>query len=327
MDNKMKRIDYFDTAKAYLIFLVVLGHILIVLNPQYDKLYFSVIQQFIYTFHMSAFFIIHGTLSNNEKWNKASVKDFIVKRIYSLIVPYLFFEIIGIIWRAVFTKQDLITGLYNMITVRCNTGADWFLVAMFLGSLLYLIYIKHPNRVFEIVSTVICFIIPMFEFENQLMIVIERGMLAYGFIMIGNFGKNLFQSEKTKSIMWMSASLLLTGAVAVFSLKFGGNDYYTCTVNNPITLVIGGISGTLLIIGISRILHCKMITNIGNHTLTIMGTHQLVIYAMPVLIPIMAGSSIVYGIELLVGIILFEMPVVYLIDKYLPFLVGRRIIK
>ena len=53
----------------------------------------------------------------------------------------------------------------------------------------------------------------------------------------------------------------------------------------------------------------------------------MVIYAMPVLIPIMAGSSIVYGIELLVGIILFEMPVVYLIDKYLPFLVGRRIIK
>lgn len=323
----MKRIDYFDTSKAYLIFLVVLGHILIVFNPQYDKLYFSVIQEFIYAFHMSAFFIIHGVLMNNEKWKSASVKDFIVKRIYSLIVPYLFFEIIGIVWKAFFAKQNLIKGIYNMVTVRCNTGADWFLVAMFIGSLLHLIYIKHPNRVFGIVSTVASFIVPMFIYGNQIMIVLGRGMLAYGFIMIGNFGKNLFQSEKTKSIMWMSASLLLTGAVAVFSLKFGGNDYYTCTVNNPITLVIGGISGTLLIIGISRILHCKMITNIGNHTLTIMGTHQLVIYAMPVLIPIMAGSSIVYGIELLVGIILFEMPVVYLIDKYLPFLVGRRIIK
>lgn len=323
----MKRIDYFDTSKAYLIFLVVLGHILIVLNPQYDKLYFSVIQEFIYAFHMSAFFIIHGVLMNNEKWKSASVKDFIVKRIYSLIVPYLFFEIIGIVWKAFFAKQDLIKGIYNMVTVRCNTGADWFLVAMFIGSLLHLIYIKHPNRVFGIVSTVASFIVPMFISGNQIMIVLGRGMLAYGFIMIGNFGKNLFQSEKTKSIMWMSASLLLTGAVAVFSLKFGGNDYYTCAVNNPITLVIGGISGTLLIIGISRILHCKMITNIGNHTLTIMGTHQLVIYAMPVLIPIMAGSSIVYGIELLVGIILFEMPVVYLIDKYLPFLVGRQIIK
>lgn len=103
--------------------------------------------------------------------------------------------------------------------------------------------------------------------------------------------------------------------------------FYTCTVNNPIILVVGGISGTVFILGISRILHCSMITNIGNHTLTIMGTHQLVIYLIPVFIPAFASESIMYGIILLAGIILFEIPIVYLIDKYLPFLVGRRIIK
>lgn len=327
VEIKMKRIDYFDTSKAYLIFLVVLGHILIVMNPQYDKLYFSVIQSFIYSFHMSAFFIIHGVLMNNEKWKNASVKDFVIKRIYSLIVPYLFFEVIGIVCMAVFAKQDLMTGLYNMVTVRCNIGADWFLVAMFVGSLLYLIYIKHPNRVFGIISTVVCFIVPMFMSENQILIVLGRGMLAYGFIMIGNAGKRLFQSEKSKSILWIVVSLALTGAVAIFNLKFGGNDFYTCTVNNPITLIVGGISGTVLILGISRILHCKVITNIGNHTLTIMGTHQLVIYFMPLLIPALETDSIVYGIFVLVGIILFEIPIVYLMDKYLPFLVGRRIVK
>lgn len=50
------RITYFDTAKAYLIVLVVIGHILIVLNPAYDKLYFRVIQEFICVFHMPAFY-------------------------------------------------------------------------------------------------------------------------------------------------------------------------------------------------------------------------------------------------------------------------------
>ena len=63
-----KRITYFDVAKVLLIILVVLGHILIILNPRYDKLFFSAIQAFIYTFHMPAFFIIHGTLFNNEKY-------------------------------------------------------------------------------------------------------------------------------------------------------------------------------------------------------------------------------------------------------------------
>lgn len=64
------RLAQFDTAKAYLILLVVAGHILIVLNPGYNKLYFTVVQAFIYVFHMPAFFIIHGVLFNNEKWKR-----------------------------------------------------------------------------------------------------------------------------------------------------------------------------------------------------------------------------------------------------------------
>ena len=321
--NMNERIEYFDVVKALLIILVVSGHVLIIINPGYDKLYFSAIQAFIYTFHMPAFFIIHGILFNNEKYKKICVKDFIAKRIYSLIIPYLFFEVIGIVWKAIFCKQRLSEGLYYLITIRCNVGADWFLIALFLGSLLFLLYVKYPNRVYGIVSAIVCFVLPMFLSGHQLTIVIGRGMLTYGFIMIGNLGKEWFRSEKTKSVLWLSTSLVITAIVAIISLKWAGNDFYTCTVDNPITLVIGGISGTLLILGISRILHCKMLTSIGNHTLTIMGTHQLVIYAMTVLIPTLYGGSIGGGILLLGAIVLFEIPVVLLIDRYLPFFVGK----
>ena len=51
----MKRLKYIDTAKGYLILLVVLAHVLIVLNPHYAKLYYTAPQAFIYTFHMPAF--------------------------------------------------------------------------------------------------------------------------------------------------------------------------------------------------------------------------------------------------------------------------------
>lgn len=44
------RVVYFDQAKAYLIILVMIGHILIVLNPGYEKLYLSAVQSFICTF-------------------------------------------------------------------------------------------------------------------------------------------------------------------------------------------------------------------------------------------------------------------------------------
>ena len=52
-----KRIQYFDQVKAYLIILVILGHVLNVINPGYAKMHFSVIQSFISAFHMPAFFI------------------------------------------------------------------------------------------------------------------------------------------------------------------------------------------------------------------------------------------------------------------------------
>lgn len=324
MEKKSTRIDYIDTAKAYLILLVVLGHILIVLNPGYDKIIFTLLQSFIYTFHMPAFFLIHGILFNGEKWKVIPAKEYVFKRIYSLIVPYLFFELLGIIWKAIFSNQPLINGLYNLITIRCNVGADWFLPAMFMGSMLFIIYVKHPQTVVGIISIVVCFILSMFMSEQQYLIVVGRALLAYGFIMIGYLGKSFFQSEKVRKFRYLIVSFLITVGVAVISLKWCGNDFYSCTVDNPVTFVIGGISGTVLILGVSRILHYKLFASIGKYTLIIMGTHQLVIYAFSALIPGLYGGSWGEGVCLLLIIAVFEIPVIYILDRFLPFFVGKK---
>ncbi|MCD8356566.1 MAG: acyltransferase family protein [Clostridia bacterium] len=318
-----ERFAYIDRAKAYLIFLVILGHVMIVMNPGYEKLYMVCIQEFIYIFHMAAFYVIHGIIFNNKKWQSIPTSQFIIKRAYSLLIPYLFFEMSGIVWRAIFQQQTLLMGFYNMVTIRCNVGADWFLPAMFVGNILFWIYIKHPNHIYGIVSIILSFVIPMFISENQFLTVIGRGLMAYGFIMIGHMGKKLFTSEKCKNFVWIATSLIITSIVAIIGIKFGSNDFYTCTVCNPITLVVGGVSGTILMLGISQILKGKWISIIGQHTLTIMGTHQLVIYAMSALVPSVYGS-ISKGILLFVIIIIFEIPVVYLIDRFLPFFAGRK---
>ena len=319
-----KRIEYLDLAKVYLIFLVILGHVLIVINPGYTKLHFSVIQSFISAFHMPAFFILHGILFNNEKWRKRPVKEFILKRAYTLIIPYLFFEIIGIIWKWILGAQDVLTGLHNMVTVRCNVGADWFLPAMFMGSLLYLIYVKFTNRIWCVVSILASFVLPMFMSGNQFLIIIGRGLLAYGFIMIGHIGKEFFQSEKTKNVLNIILAFVITGIMAVISLKWGNNDFYTCIINTPVVFLIGGGSGTYLIVGISRLFQCKVLSCIGRHTLTIMGTHQLFIYALSDVLLQNINQDVAVGIILLLIIIVLDIPVVFILDRYLPFLVGRK---
>ena len=304
--------------------LVVIGHVLITLNPWYNKLYYTAPQAFIYTFHMPAFFIIHGILFDVEKWQGRSMKEFFIRRFQTLMIPYCFFELIGMLWRIIFSGQSLWTGLYNLVTVRCNVGADWFLPAMFLGGLLFMTYVRHPSRIYGVASIVICFLLPMGMSGNQVLIVIGRGLLAYAFIMGGHLLRALFLSEKTKSIPWMALSLAVTAVVSILGLKFGGNDFYPCHVQNPVTFFSGGVSGTVLIMGLSRILQCKMITDyIGNHTLLIMGTHQLVIYAMTALVPGLYGGTIMHGLLLAVAILAFEIPVVWILDTKIGILTGK----
>lgn len=314
---KAKRLDYLDVSKAYLMIMVILGHILIVLNPDYSKQLHRVIQEYIYSFHMSAFYILHGITLNVYKW-RGQPAIFVKKRFVSLMLPYLFFELIGILWRYVFQKQTIAFGLNAMVTLRCNVGADWFLPAMFLGSLILLFYFVWPNRIWGLVSVAICVILPMFMSGNQLLIVLGRGMLAYAFIMIGILGKELFTSDNLGKVTLIPLFGILIGIVAIINIKFGGNDFYTCIVRNPITLVLGGVCGTLLMISFSRLVSTKWITTIGKHTLTLMGTHQLVIYAMTAMIPSIVGGNLLEGLLLLTIMIIFEIPVVYLIDNYIP---------
>lgn len=324
----MKRIDYIDTAKGYLMLAVILGHVLIVLNPDYSKLYFTSVQAFIYVFHMPAFFVIHGILFDIEKWSKRPLKEFIIKRLQTLIIPYVFFEVIGTFWRAIFYKQPLWTGIYNLITIRCNVGADWFLPAMFLGSLLFMIYVKHPNKIYAVFSTVICFLLPMIVSGHQLLIVAGRALLAYGFIMIGSLLKSLFLSEKIKRLSYIGVSLFITALSAIIGLKWGSNDFYTCSVTNPLIFAIGGISGTVLILGISQIANIRIVTNyIGKYTLSIMGTHQLAIYMMTAVAPALTGGSVISGLLLLVVIFVFEVPVVWFIERYFGRFTGRELKK
>lgn len=261
-------------------------------------------------------------LLNCEKWKAQPARKFIEKRWYSLIVPYLFFETVGIFWKMLFFHQNLWDGIWNLLSIRCNVGADWFLVAMFLGSLMVLVAVKVSNRVWSIVSTVACFLLPMHLSGQQIKIVIGRGLLAYGFIMLGAAGRKILQSERTGSVPWVAGSLTATALIAVIGLKWGGNDLYSCKISNPVTLVLGGLCGAAFILGVSRLTSNKIAAAVGRHTLTIMGTHQLVIYAMTELLPQLRNNDWC-GFVLFAVIFAAEIPAVYLIDRYLPFFVGR----
>lgn len=177
-----KRLEYIDNAKAILIFMVVLGHILNAANPHYSIRPYTYTQAFITSFHMPAFFLITGLLFKNEKWKEQSWGTFLLSRVRSLLIPYLFFETLAIVYlHFVLHSVTLADGLLRMVTFRCNVGADWFLPAMFLANMFYFVTVKYSNRYLWPVVAAVCFFCTWFLPSGHWWQVLCRGLFGMSF--------------------------------------------------------------------------------------------------------------------------------------------------
>ncbi|UKI56515.1 MAG: acyltransferase family protein [Treponema succinifaciens] len=81
-----ERTPLYDVAKGICIISVVLGHL-------------GIATRFVYFYHLPVFFFISGLFLNAEKY---SFKDFLLKKIKSLYVPYV---IISLLFAIIFDFQ------------------------------------------------------------------------------------------------------------------------------------------------------------------------------------------------------------------------------
>lgn len=311
-----ERIGYFDSAKAILITMVVVGHILNYANPDYSILPYTLAQSFITSFHMSAFFVISGILVDTEKWRERPCVDYIVRRIKSLIIPYFFFETIAILYKSFVLKSvSPIEGLKNAVTLKCNVGADWFLPAMFFASILFLGYIKlHKKTIWAAVAgtaMLLLYFMPVGHWQS----VLFQAALGFSFMVFGNILKRHLTSFTHLKV---TAAFILTAVCAAISLEFSiNNDYYRGILQCPPLCFVSGVCGTYFVLGIARYIQFKWVRFIGENSLVIMGTHQLVLYTVP------HNSSFVWIIGVFVLIAVIEVVIILITNKLCPFLIGK----
>lgn len=93
------RTAYIDTTRAILIFLVVLGHVLNYADPEYKVIPYILAREFFNSFHMPAFFVLSGMLTDLEKWRARPWTTYILHKAKTLLVPYLFFEVLAILYK------------------------------------------------------------------------------------------------------------------------------------------------------------------------------------------------------------------------------------
>lgn len=142
-------------------------------------------------------------------------------------------------------------------------------------------------------------------------------MVALFFINIGYYLYKVISKINFK----IYQILILIAISIIFSILNGHVDLWGVQFNNLPLYVFNSIIGSLLIIAIAKKINCsKVLEFLGQNTLIIMATHQLILQA------ILKSSLIKYlnNIMIIFIILLLEYPLIKIINKYLPFMLGKK---
>lgn len=201
----MKRTAYFDNAKAILIYLVVLGHLMSgYLN---DNRYLDTLYVVIYLFHMPAFILISGHFSRTIK-NKEDVK----KIGKTLLLPYIIFQIVYTFYYKNVFGDRIQFALFE------PRYALWFLLSMVMWKVMLWAFSCH--RVMIVVSIVLSLLVGYISEINE-WLSLSRTFFFFPFFLIGYYvDRENFAKMKNK---WNVRVASIFGGVLVFFVYVYGD--------------------------------------------------------------------------------------------------------
>lgn len=329
--NENKRLPYLDYARVFVAYLVIFGHLL----PNDDM----TIRPYIYAFHMPFFFLVSGLLHKYDgtvQWRKY---------VRILIVPFIFFNVVFFllkpilywngIWNApksfeYITFAELILQYLPMCTKRLITGIDaidgptWFLVALFWCKIFTDLLKKWP-----ILWVIYIALYIVFPLTHHGLIFLRQACQALPFYFIGfyfkqNCHKIQFFPICTKLFLFFltfGLSVLLTainGKVSLYATIYGKFPIYVSIWIFYLNAFLGAFSVLFLSSIFKESNHIK---KIAFALITILGAQFLFILSFRKW----------FGAELSVHYIWISLVILFgcvaihqLIEKYIPFILGKR---
>ncbi|EKO3778107.1 acyltransferase family protein [Vibrio metschnikovii] len=231
----MVRSSSVDTLKVILFLLVVLGHI----NTPFHN--------YIYAFHMPAFFFLSGFLMKNMRLDSTQ-KDFI-----NLIVPFLIFSILGIcielIKRIVLGREfpdfyRMLHGIYISFdsTVSYYGFVLWFLPVLFLVKILARVIINRINSrlILFILSSCTLYFFKDFNFSLPFFLGINKVIITLPFFIFGYLYKGVHARNGFLTIslsLIISLSIIYFFSTPYFDIGSSRVDYDGVSIFFPVFLV------------------------------------------------------------------------------------------
>lgn len=343
-----KRLSYFDLAKGFGILLVVLGHIEYISEG---------LRGYISSFHMPLFFVISGMLMAYKHDENAGYLFSIKKYAKGLLIPYMWFSILYVfidIFNLFIHAIDVRTFIINIISSLTLYGVSvlWFLPALFIGESGAVLLIGKLKKAYYTLP--IALIIALISYYGQIKIssvydaninsilitslinfvrVFIRGLISVFFVVFGYhiFDLILKKRENFSIIELIAGIVLLVSDVILFRIN-GCVDFHYIILKNVPMFFICALAGSM-----SVVLICKNIKNIsliqffGKNSLVIMATHvQCYVLYIAILISIQVNKlfthakSYIFVVSIMVFTMIAETIIVLIINKYFPFIIGKK---
>ena len=200
----MNRSAYFDNAKAILIYLVVLGHLMsgyLKENNYIDTLYLV-----IYLFHMPAFILISGHFSRKIK----NISDF-KKIAKTLLLPYIIFQLLyTLYYKNVFGDSVA----FEIFEPRY---ALWFLLSMAIWK--FLLWVFSGHQLMVLVSIVLSLLVGYISEVNE-WLSLARTFFFFPFFLLG-YHLNRENFVKLKNTWNMGIASIFGLVLVLFVYQFG----------------------------------------------------------------------------------------------------------
>lgn len=324
-------IPWLDTVKGLGIYLVVFGHL-------WYTSYFPVINKAVYSFHMPLFFLISGFVIRNE--DRESIGAYIKKQTIRLFLPAFAFVIIFL--PVYFLIADGIN-LWETVKKICFwdglvpfNSPCWFLFVLYEAKILErLLNISSRYMWMKTAACMVSFLLGYVVYRVDIFLPFgfDRCLVGLGFMIAGLCIKEIYLRYQPIKVswyiglfysivllLWITSGICFNSTVSMYAFELG--KYWN--------FVLSGICGSLIFILLSYKIN-KSFSCFrwwAPNTIFIVCTHYFFVRVFWKITAIIGIQNTwvcdVMVIVFAVVLMCCYMPICKFINKFIPFLNGRR---
>jgi len=316
-----KRYAWIDYAKCFSIFLVVSYH-----SPFHLDGYWG---NFLCLLRMPAFFLISGFLFDINKF--PSFIYFLKHRSIQLLIPYTFFStIFYVLWllvgRNMVGGDELDIPLWYPIfeffygSPHIVVATYWFICCLFSIQIIYYFLIKYVPQHLILPLTFVFPILHSFSFFDALPWNLSLAFLYIPFYVFANLNKQFIIELSRENIRIVLGTLAL-GLLAVHFINGEVSIIQSILISASGLLVLP--SYILFVKFIARVRINKIAIFIGKNTIIILALQNYIIGVFKMVLPSDFNGCFIVNIIITFTIIFICYFPIKIINKYIPFVIGR----